>query len=111
MLRDIQTHLESIYRISAPDVQRFQIDREQLIEVAGESLRDAKEWVLVRETDDGMDIAVFVDEAHLTALSEVSCISKAPSEAFAAFCAATEGQPFSDVVQAISETEPARMLN
>jgi len=71
MLREIQSHLESIYRIQAPDVTRFQIDREQLIEVAGEDLREAEEWVLCRESEHGLDIAVFVDDTHLTVLEDI----------------------------------------
>ena len=111
MLREIQAHLESIYRIRAPDVENFRINREQLIHVTGDSLRDAEEWVLVRETDDGLDIAVFVDECHLDALSETSCISQAPLEAFAAFCAATEGvSHFLMLFERYRRQEPVRML-
>ena len=111
MLRDIQAHLESIYRIQAPDVQAFQIDREQLIEVAGESLRAAEEWVLVRETAEGVDLAVFIDESHLEVLGEISCVSQAPSEAFAAFCAATEGvSHFLMLFERYRRQEPVRML-
>ena len=66
MLRKIQSHLESIYRIEAPDVGLYQIDRTQLNELVGDEVRDAEEWVLVRQSDDGMDIAVFVDEASST---------------------------------------------
>lgn len=111
MLREIQQHLQSIYRIEAPDVQGFQISREQLVEVAGTALREAEEWVLVRETEDGIDIAVFVDENHLMALAEVSCISRAPSEAFAAFCAATEGvSHFLMLFERYKRQEPVRML-
>jgi len=111
MLKQIQDHLESIYRIEAPDVVQFQIDREQLIEVAGEELRDAEEWVLVRECEGGLDIAVFVDEAHLAALEEIECISKAPAAAFQAFCAATEGvSHFLMLFERSRRQEPVRML-
>ena len=111
MLREIQAHLESIYRIQAPDVEKFRIDREQLVRVMGEALRDAEEWVLLRETDDGIDIAVFVDECHLDALSQISCISRAPLEAFSAFCAATEGvSHFLMLFERYRRQEPVRML-
>ena len=111
MLKKIQAHLESIYRIQAPDVSQFQIDRDQLIEVAGEGLRDAEEWVLVREADGGLDLAVFVDETHLAALDKVDCISEAPAADFPAFCAATEGvSHFLMLFERVRRGEPVRML-
>ncbi len=111
MLREIQAHLESIYRIQAPDVEHFRITREQLIHMTGDSLRDAEEWVLVREMSDGVDIAVFVDDCHLAALSELSCISEAPLQAFSAFCAATEGvSHFLMLFERYRRQEPVRML-
>ena len=111
MLKKIQAHLESIYRIQAPDVSQFQIDRKQLIEVAGEGLRDAEEWVLVREADDGLDVAVFVDEFYLESLEQVDCISEAPAADFQAFCAATEGvSHFLMLFERVRRREPIRML-
>jgi hypothetical protein len=111
MLRRIQSHLEAIYRIEAPDVGRFQIDRAQLLEVVGEGVRDAEEWVLVRQVEDGLDIAVFVDEAHLEALDTIGCLSKASQEAFPAFCAATEGvSHFLMLFERVRRCEPVRML-
>jgi len=111
MLRQIQSHLEAIYRIEAPDVVRFQIDRSQLIELMGEDVREAEEWVLVRQDDHGLDIAVFVDEAHLEALETIGCLSLASQDAFPAFCAATEGvSHFLMLFERVRRREPVRML-
>jgi len=111
MLREIQMHLESIYRIQAPDVAAFQVDREQLVDIVGNELREAKEWVLLREMDDGVDIAVFVDDDHLALLNDIGCISQAPAECFAAFCAATEGvSHFLMLFERVRRGEPVRML-
>jgi hypothetical protein len=111
MLRRIQSHLESIYRIEAPDVVRFQINRDQLEELVGDEIREAEEWVLVRQTDEGLDIAVFVDEAHIDALEAIGCLSRASQEAFPAFCAATEGvSHFLMLFERVRRCEPVRML-
>ena len=111
MLRKIQIHLESIYRIQAPDVAAFQVDREQLVDIVGDELREAEEWVLLRETGDGVDIAVFVDDEHLALLNDIGCISRAPAECFSAFCAATEGvSHFLMLFERVRRGEPVRML-
>ena len=111
MLRQIQMHLQSIYRIEAPDVVAFQVDRGQLTDIVGNDLREAEEWVLLRETDDGVDIAVFVDDDHLALLNDIGCISRAPAEGFAAFCAATEGvSHFLMLFERLRRGEPVRML-
>jgi len=111
MLRKIQSHLEAIYRIEAPDVERYQIDRAQLFEVLGEEVRDADEWVLVRQSDDGIDLAVFVDEAHMATLASIGCLAQASREAFPAFCAATEGvSHFLMLFERVRRGEPVRML-
>ncbi len=111
MLREIQNHLQSIYRIQAPDVGAFQVDREQLMEMVGDELREAEEWVLFREAEDGVELAVFVDENHLDRLHDIGCLSRAPAECFAAFCAATEGvSHFLMLFERVRRGEPVRML-
>ncbi len=111
MLRRIQSHLEAIYRIEAPDVGRFQIDRSQLLDVMGEEVRDAEEWVLVRQCEEGVDVAIFVDDAHLETLETIGCLSRASHEAFPAFCAATEGvSHFLMIFERVRRQEPVRML-
>ena len=111
MLREIQSHLEAIYRIEAPDVERFQIDRPQLFELVGDAIREADEWVLVRPSEDGVDLAVFVDQAHLDTLDSIGCLSRASTDAFPAFCAATEGvSHFLMLYERARRGEPVRML-
>ena len=111
MLRCIQAHLEAIYRIEAPDVTAFQIDSDQLVEVMGEGLRDADEWVLVREQDDGLDLAVFVANEHLDALAAAGDLQSAARDAFPAFCAATEGvSHFLMLIERMRRAEPVSLL-
>ena len=111
MLRLIQSHLEAIYRIEAPDVTDFQIDADQLVEVMGEDLRDADEWVLVREQENGLDLAVFVSEAHLSALAAAGDLQVAARVAFPAFCAATEGvSHFLMLIERMRRAEPVSLL-
>jgi hypothetical protein len=111
MLSRIQAHLEAIYRIEAPDVSAFQIDADQLVDVMGEGLRDADEWVLVREQDDALDLAVFVADVHLSALAAAGDLPTAAREAFPAFCAATEGvSHFLMLIERMRRAEPVSLL-
>ena len=104
-------HLEAIYRIEAPDVTRFQIDQGQLDLMTGGLLRDADEWVLARPSPDGVDLAVFVADAHLRALEEAGSLPDAAVGAFPAFCAATEGvSHFLMLVERARREEPVTML-
>ena len=45
------------------------------MEMVGDELREAEEWVLRREAKDGVDLAVFVDENHLDRLATKSAVS------------------------------------
>jgi hypothetical protein len=104
-------HLEAIYRIEAPDVTQFQIDQEQLEWVMGTSLRNADEWVLARSSEDGLDLAVFIAEAHLNALEKAGSLADAAVRDFPAFCAATEGvSHFLMLVERARREEPVTML-
>ena len=78
MLSQIQTHLESIYRIEAPSVSEFLIDASQVLEVLGKDVRQADEWVLVREAEDGVDLAVFIAEEHLKMLRQANSLAGRP---------------------------------
>lgn len=111
MLRQIQRHLEAIYRIDAPDVTAFQIDANQLTVLAGEDLRSADEWVLLREQPDGLDLAVYVADRHLSALEAAGNLPAAAIEAFPAFCAATEGvSHFLMLIERTRRAEPISLL-
>jgi hypothetical protein len=111
ILRQIQAHLEAIYRIEAPDVTRFQIDASQLAEVTGDALRHADEWVLVRESEGVVDLAVFVADEHIQALEAAGGLSASAIEAFPAFCAAIEGvSHFLMLIERVRRSEPVKLL-
>ena len=111
MLSQIQTHLESIYRIEAPQVSEFMIDASQVLEVLGEDARIADEWVLVREVEGGLDLAVFIAEEHLDRLADSESLAHAAETAFPSFCVATEGvSHFLMLVERSRRTEPVSML-
>ena len=111
MLGRIQAHLEAIYRIDAPDVTRFQIDANQLIEIMGPGLRDADEWVLVREDSGVLDLAVFVADDHIDALESARDLRSAAITEFSSFCAATEGvSHFLMLIERIRRSEPVSLL-
>ena len=111
MLSQIQTHLESIYRIEAPQVSEFMIDASQVLEVLGEDARIADEWVLVREVEGGLDLAVFIAEEHLDRLADSESLAHAAETAFPSFCVATEGvSHVLMLVERSRRTEPVSML-
>jgi hypothetical protein len=111
MLSQIQEHLESIYRIEAPKVSEFLIDASQVVEVLGDDVRSADEWVLVREMEDGLDLAVFIAEEHLELLGQSESLAHAAEAVFPSFCAATEGvSHFLMLVERSRRTEPVSML-
>lgn len=111
MLSLIQRQLEAVYRVSAPDVCDFVVDDGQLAEVLGSDRRPADEWVLVRESDDGVDLAVWVDGAHLAALDRAGCPTRALDDCFSALCAAIEGvSHFLMLVERARRSEPVRLL-
>ena len=111
ILRQIQAHLQAIYRTTAPDVAHFQIDAVELRSVLGPHARHADEWVLVRERDGFVDLAVFVADVHLQALETTQSLAQAAMENFAAFCAATEGvSHFLMLIERARREEPVSLL-
>ena len=111
MLSAIQSHLEAIYRIQSPDIRRFLVDREQLRAITGDALRDSSEWVLARTSADGVDLAVYVDAAHLRRLDRAGSLAEAARSEFDAFCAATEGvSHFLMLVERARRGEPVTLL-
>lgn len=111
MLSLLQQHLEAIYATRAPDVRQFLVGREQVRQVLGDGARPADEWVLVREAEDGVDLALYVDPDHLAQLAAAGDPRTAVAECFRSFCAATEG--ISHVLLIIERAlrgEPVRML-
>ena len=111
MLSAIQSHLEAIYRIQSPDIRQFVVDRDQLNAITGSALRDATEWVLARASPGGVDLAVYVDAAHLQRLDRAGSLAEAARTEFDAFCAATEGvSHFLMLVERARREEPVTLL-
>lgn len=111
MLKVIQDHLQAIYRIDAPDIRPFLIDREAVDLLLGPDARPADEWVMVRQEGDDLDLGVYIAEEHLARLDGVSGPGQAVEQCFASFCAATEGiSHFLLIIERAKRREPVRML-
>lgn len=111
MLTLLQRQLEATYKVRAPDVGPFLVDRAQLAEVLGDDRRPADEWVLVRESDDGLDLAVWIDEDHVEALQVAGTPARALDQCFSALCAAVEGiSHFLLLIERCRRAEPVRLL-
>lgn len=107
----VQAHLHAIYRTLAPDVRQFRVDSDQLDVLVGEDQRPADEWVLVRESEDGLDLAVWIDEDHLERLATASHPATAVEECLRAFCAVVEGvSHFLLLVERARRREPLTLL-
>lgn len=89
MIDLIQRHLEAIYDVDAPDVRDFLVHEDEVRSTCGE-LRAAREWVLVRQDDDGVGIGVWFHPDDLGAVAERTP-SAAVAEALPAWAALTEG--------------------
>jgi hypothetical protein len=85
MIALIQRHLEAIYDVEAPDVRDFLVQEAEVQALVGPS-RPAREWVLVRQADEG----VYIHDDDLAAVA-----ARTPPEAvrdvLPAFCNVTEG--------------------
>jgi hypothetical protein len=111
VLRLLQRQLEAVYRTAAPDISQFLVDDEQLEQLVGDEARHADEWVLVRETDEGLDLAVWIADRHRALLTEAGDPSRAMDAGFQAFCAAVEGvSHFLLLVERARRAEPLRLL-
>ena len=107
----MQEHLQSIYRIQAPDVNNFLIDKETVQQVMGENHRIADEWVLVQQEDDTINLAIYIASDHLARLSDVTSPMAAVVNHFSAFCAAIEGiSHFLMLYERARREEPVTML-
>lgn len=91
MIATVQRHLQAIYDIEAPDVRDFLVGEEQVREVLGEGARPAREWVLVREAEDAVDIAVYVHAEDLAAVEAAPTPADAVRDALPAYCNVIEG--------------------
>ncbi len=110
MIAQIQLHLEAIYNIEGPDIREFLVDQEAVATVLGEHARPAREWVLVREADGGLDIGVYVHADDLREL-EACTPAEAVRSSLAAWCAVTEGvSHFLLLVRRASREETVSLL-
>lgn len=111
MLSLVQQQLQAVYRTEAPDISAFLLDDAQLDEVMGPERRPADEWVLVREAEDGVDLGVWIAEAHREALAGIGDLRTAIERAFPAYCAAIEGiSHFLLLIERARRGEPVRLL-
>lgn len=111
MLSLVQRQLQAVYRVDAPDVGDFLLDDAQLEELLGPARRPADEWVLVRETPDGLDLAVWIADAHRARLAHAGDLPGAIDGAFPALCAAIEGvSHFLMLIERARRGEPVRLL-
>jgi hypothetical protein len=111
MLRVIQDHLQSIYRIQAPDVRPFLVDLDAVQAILGPDTRAADEWVLFSQDGEDVELAVYIADEHLSRLAEAQTPGQAVEQCFSSFCAATEGvSHFLMLVERSRRSEPVRML-
>lgn len=71
MLADVQEKLESLYGVEAGlDVEDYLISDREVLEVLedSETARDVQEKLLVRQTDDHLELSLFIDEMVLERL-------------------------------------------
>ena len=112
---EIQGHLQRIYGLEAaraPDIRPFLVDDAALEALRPEGAdRPADEWVLVRQSDDGLDLAVWIDAAHLDALGRASGPRDVVRTALRSFCAAVEGvSHFLLLVERAQRSQPVTLL-
>jgi len=80
MIRDIQEHLQNIYQIEAPDISDFLLDEEQL-QALKQPLRPCREWVLIQQEEDELNIGVYLhaeDRAAVEKRSPLQALSEVP---------------------------------
>ena len=110
MIARIQQHLEAIYDIEAPDVRDFLLDEEAVRTFIGENARPAREWVLIRKAEEGLDLGVYVHPEDLRAVAEMAP-ADAVRDALPAFCNVTEGvSHFLLLVRRATREEPISLL-
>ncbi|MDO9280497.1 MAG: hypothetical protein Q7U06_01215 [Pseudomonadota bacterium] len=90
MIALIQRHLEAIYDIEAPDIRDFLVDEADVLALLGTSARVAREWVLVRQADDDVDIGVYLHADDISAV-DARTPAEAVRDALPAWCTVTEG--------------------
>lgn len=111
----LQAHLHRVYGLSdhdTPDIRPFLVDDEALetLRPPG-AARPSDEWVLVRESDDGLDLAVWIASVHLHALNDAPDARSVVRRSLRSFCAAIEGiSHFMFLVERARRSEPVTLL-
>ena len=94
VINAVQRHLEQLYRISvqqrATDFLITDAEVARQLDRSSNS-REVEEKLLVSETDDGVDLALYVDEAVLDRLSEDDPVRDLHAGNVVDFCTALEG--------------------
>ena len=105
----MQRHLHAIYAVEAPDVREFLVPPELLPRYAP-GHREAREWVLVRERRDGVDIGVYLDPRDVERVESLGP-QAASEEALPALCNVTEGvSHFLLLFRRAARDEPVSLL-
>jgi hypothetical protein len=111
----LQAHLQRVYGLEAdetPDIRPFLVDDDalELLRPPG-AQRPADEWVLVRESNDGLDLAVWIDRKHLDTLAEAPDTRSVVRRSLRSFCAVIEGiSHFMFLVERARRAEPVTLL-
>lgn len=109
MIALVQRHLEAIYDVEAPDVRDFLVPEEALADLIGER-RVSREWVLVREEADNIDIGVYIHADDMAAVDGLSP-ERAVRDAMPAWAAVTEGvSHFLLLARRAAREEPVSLL-
>lgn len=114
-LAALQGHLQRVYGLppgAAPDIRPFLVDDAGLEQLRPEGRRrPADEWVLVRECDDGLDLAVWIDDVHLSAVAQAPDTESVVRRSLRSFCAVIEGiSHFMFLVHRATRNEPVTLL-
>ncbi|MDP2314064.1 MAG: hypothetical protein Q8P41_14270 [Pseudomonadota bacterium] len=90
MIALIQRHLQAIYDIEAPDIRDFLVDEAAVRELLGDAQRSSREWVMIRQADEDVDIGVYLHAEDLDAV-DARTPAEAVRDALPAWCTVTEG--------------------
>jgi len=111
LVNQVQETLEAVYQIRAPDVRDFLVDTNGLAALGGGDLRPADEWVLVAESEDGLDLAVYIEEGRLSELGDAQDLGEAADLALPALASVVEGvSHFLLLIERARREEPVTML-
>lgn len=109
MIDLVQRQLAAIYDIETPDVRDFLIGKDDVDAVKPGVRGEAREWVLVREDDDGVDIGVYIDEGLLERVEGMTPAEAA--EDLPAWTAIVEGvSHFLLLIRRACRDEPVSLL-